>query len=157
MKKILGIALVTLVIGLILGSMGFPRTIVETIREVEIVKEVEIVYINNTEYLYETIYSELRDFDNVTEMKLWLEKDDIDSFVYVLEIFDCDDFACGLQANAENDGYRISVIVANIPSYTYKGDVESGYHAFNLAVIGNYFYGIEPQTDAYWIIGKLDK
>jgi outer membrane murein-binding lipoprotein Lpp len=89
----------------------------------------------------------LREFRSEEELVLWLSQDNTDSNRYIPNQFDCDDFACMLQARAYDDGYMMSItLVAR----------NDGYHFNNGCFIGNKFYYIDPQTDRFWSWGHLD-
>jgi septal ring factor EnvC (AmiA/AmiB activator) len=85
-------------------------------------------------------------FDSLAELLAWLDEDETDSYTYIPDTFDCDDFALTLYEHAREDGYIIHFQV-----YDLNGDGNPD-HALNVAIIGNNVYRIEPQTDAvqFW-------
>jgi len=83
-------------------------------------------------------------FSTLRDLRIWLANDDTDSNPEHLtqgEEPDCDDYALTLQKHALQDGYIVSLRFVDT-----KGDGSLD-HAMNTAVIGNYVYSIEPQTD----------
>ena len=80
-------------------------------------------------------------FSSKQELVDWLAHDDTDSYEYIPDTFDCDDFVLTLQQRALDDGYIISC--------QYVPEEE---HMLNIAIIGNFGYKIEPQTDevTFW-------
>lgn len=91
--------------------------------------------------------SHLRYFKSHSELVLWLARDDTDSYEYVPDTFDCDDFALTLQKHALEDGYIVSCEYIE-----HNGDA----HMLNTAVIGNKVYKIYPQTDEACLYYYLD-
>ena len=89
----------------------------------------------------------LKFFDNLTELKQFLEEDDTDKYFYVPLYFDCDDFAIMLQVRALKKGY-----IMNIALVDTNGDGRAD-HVMNLAILNTKQYVlIEPQTDRIWVI-----
>lgn len=99
---------------------------------------------------WETLYSSIkppRYFESKSELESWLAEDDTDSYTYIPDTFDCDDFAMTLQKHALDDGYIISC--EYVPGYYWA-------HMLNTAIIGNSLYKIEPQTDEVTFLSYLD-
>jgi len=90
----------------------------------------------------------VREFRDEEELKLWLSQDNTDSNEYIVNQFDCDDFAKLLQARAYADGYVMSVALVT------QG--ENDWHFDNGCFIGNKFYYIDPQNDRYWMRCQID-
>ncbi len=122
-------------------------------------------------------------FDSLSELEAWLAEDDTDSYIYIPDTFDCDDFALTLSEHAREDGYIIYFQIVDF-ELVYDEDasgwyIEEGYypyyyhefdfwtdedlggvgqpdHAMNVAVIGNDVYLVESQTDNVWLWCCLD-
>jgi hypothetical protein len=122
-------------------------------------------------------------FDSLSELEAWLAGDDTDSYTYIPDTFDCDDFALTLYEHAREDGYIIYFQVVDYELVYDEGAwswyIEEGYypyyyhefnfwtdedlggvgepdHAMNVAIVGNDVYLIEPQTDNVWLWCCLD-
>lgn len=106
---------------------------------------------------------ELRDFSSLEELDGWL----FDTPKIIIfggnagnSLFDCDNFALGLQQEAINNGYLLNFENIEYKEYNSlfkKMKIKSSeLHAINLAIIGNDVYYIEPQTDEVVWRGKLD-
>ena len=69
----------------------------------------------------------------------------------------CEDFAMQLRDRAMAKGKYLSVEVIPPGEYAFQFGVWGGsYHAMNMAIIGNEFWLIEPQTDRMWQAYFLD-
>lgn len=102
----------------------------------ETIIEKEIIYV-----------PEFKPWNSKPELLTWLNKNDISNNLYNYDVYDCDDFAMNLSLAAAIDGYYIGI----------KADkIDGQWHMENFAVIGNYAYKINPQTDytTYWM--RLD-
>ena len=114
----------------------------------------------------ESTVPELEHFESLAALSAWLAHDDTDSYEYVPSTFDCDDFAATLQSHAIEDGYVLNAQILyydDMVGWRIYVDGEScslssfgGYHALNMAVIGNEIYLIEPQTDEVYLICPVD-
>lgn len=107
----------------------------------------------------------LRTFQDTRELEGWLERNDVDSRLYLdekmgLSSYDCDDFARNLAKKAIEDGYYMWVQVLHHPYrrrdnnqlLTRPGEA----HAICSVFIGNNCYYVEPQTDEYWLAVVTD-
>jgi len=107
----------------------------------------------------------LRTFQDTRELEGWLERNDVDSRLYLdekmgLSSYDCDDFARNLAKKAIEDGYYMWVQVLHHPYrrrdnnqlLTKPGEA----HAICSVFIGNNCYYVEPQTDEYWLAVVTD-
>lgn len=124
---------------------------VEKIVEVEVIKEVEVV--REVEVIKE-VPREIREFEDLQELKQFLEDDDTNEvpIAYPIKGTDgvvsfagvCDYYALNLQWRALEVGYLMS---------TETIEKENEQHMINSATIGNQIYYIEPQTDEVWLWG----
>ncbi len=122
-----------------------------------------VTVVKNVEYV-QKIPVELRDFNDLEELKQWLVAVEMNtSTVYFQSAdaaIDCDDYALDLQRKALADGYIMSFEVIARSEYNplFKSDLPPGQslHAVNLAIIGNNVYYIEPQTDEIVFAVRLD-
>jgi len=95
-------------------------------------------------YEYEILnrrWDQMRNFDTMKELELFLKEDNTNMSTYVEDTYDCDNFAITLQENAAKRGYRISLQV-NVNNYEI--------HMYNSAIIEQprkRVIFIEPQTD----------
>jgi len=78
--------------------------------------------------------SNLREFKDASELRLWLSLDDTDKMEFIENTQDCDDSSRILMLNAFQDGYILAILV-------------DGEHIKNVTFIGDEVYLIEPQTD----------
>jgi len=86
-------------------------------------------------------WDQMRNFDTLKELELFLMADKTNEAKFIEDIYDCDDFAITLQENAAKKGYRISLQV-DINSYEV--------HMYNTAIVEApkaRVILIEPQTD----------
>jgi len=104
---------------------------------------------------------ELRDFDNMDELLMFIVEDQTDKMEYVLERgkteYVCTHYTFQLMRNAADKGYRLyPVVIFSMQAYYIVGA-----HTMNFAVVGEGKYrdrmivAIEPQTDEVVIIGSL--
>ena len=114
-------------------------------RPVAVVKNVERV---------QRIPVELRNFNDLDELKQWLAAVAMDTTTVFFQLpdapVDCDDYALDLQRKALADGYILSFQVISRSEYdaVFQGELllSQSLHAINLAIIGNSVYYVEPQT-----------
>lgn len=112
----------------------------------------------------ERIPVELRDYQNLEELRQWLAKADQNITTIYFQrpevTVDCDDFALALQQKALADGYVMSFQIITPVEYNrlfQKAKIPAAsLHAINLAVIGNDAYYIEPQTGEVVFAAHLD-
>ena len=106
---------------------------------------------------------ELRNFNDLEELKQWLEDTrnvTTVRFQSTDTLVDCDDYALELQQKALADGYVMSFQI--IEPDKYNSLFESGQlppntlHAINLVLIGNTAHYIEPQTGEIVFAAYLD-
>ncbi len=106
---------------------------------------------------------ELGNFNNLEELKQWLEDTrnvTTVRFQSTDTLVDCDDYALELQQKALADGYVMSFQI--IEPDRYNSLFEGGklppdtLHAINLVLIGNTAYYIEPQTGEVVFAAQLD-
>ena len=90
----------------------------------------------------------IREFVSLQELQDWLERDELDSYVYKDTDFDCDDFAYELVRRAWNDGYYMETEVMRIEN--------GNNHITNKTKIGNMLYKINPETDEVIELCPLD-
>ena len=159
-KGIIGIALLSLVIGGIVGYGVLPP---EVITETKIITE--------TKYVTEP----LKPFNTVYELQAWLNKNDISERQYITDTYDCDNFAVDLVRDASNDGYEMFTISGmdyynDITKYgyypvrksndgtevVYWEDINTSLHMWNYAIIDGVVWYIEPQTDEVFCFGSFD-
>ena len=89
------------------------------------------------------------DFESYSELKKFIDEDEINWKPYVVNDYDCDDFSRELQKAALKKGKILNVQFQD-------ADGDSNYeHALNSAIIGNDVYIIEPQTDGVIKIFQL--
>lgn len=63
---------------------------------------------------------DLREFNSLPELQGWLVKNTVSENEYILDIYDCEDFAIDLVRDARKDGYEIFVLGMNwISTFTY--------------------------------------
>ncbi len=105
-----------------------------------------------------------RDFESLDELQRWVSKWNMEHMPVFVEFLglavltggdedlaaryaDCDNFAEAMQRDALWDGYRVSVALVDSYGTVYGAYVSQvGNHAGNIAVAGNAYYFIEPQT-----------
>jgi len=111
----------------------------------------------------ESVYSNFNDFEELTSWVDWWVKNKKPSIVSLLlktahgNYWDCDDFAEGMQRDALRDKYLMSVCIVGSGGRVYGVKVTpyEG-HAGCLAIAGNGFYFIEPQTGVVTPITQRD-
>lgn len=120
-------------------------------------EKVEIVYVDRPIEVEKIVYVDRpvavpqslnRYFTDLAELNRWVKKDGTNELQYTginKYAIDCDNFAYILQANADRDGFLMSVEHDELKN-----------HEFNTVRIGNIVYGIEPQTDRIWKLRELD-
>ena len=122
-----------------------------------------VTVVHNIEQV-QRIPTELRNFNDLEELKQWLVAVDTNTTTVYFQLpdatVDCDDYALDLQHKALTDGYIISFEVIGRGEYNavFKGESppSQSLHAINLAIIGNNAYYIEPQTDEVVFAVHLD-
>lgn len=163
-----GVAVACFLTGGALNERLMKPEIVEVPVAVEVVKwkepETELVYLE-AEPVIETVAVavELRDFDTTEELENWLCENHIDEAVMLYASgrrFDCDDYARRLIKDARADGFQLWFQVL-LPDYRRPDNGErvtdsDEAHALCSVIIGNGLYFIEPQTDDYWFVAKMD-
>jgi len=85
-------------------------------------------------------YSEPRfqEWQSATELRAWLKQDLTDERVYIIDTYDCENFAMDLAMAAAQDGYYIGL----------RALIMNGqWHMDNFAVVGNHVYKINPAND----------
>ena len=105
--------------------------------------ETEIVY----EIITETI--ELREFRSVEELEYWLFQDKTNHHTYIINQYDCDDFAYDLVQNAIYDGYFFTLYLDNVHLD------KKVRHLMCAVIIGGSLYVIEPQNDTITLVIPL--
>ena len=163
-----GVAVTCFLAGGALNERLMKPEIVEVPVEVEVVKWKdpgrEFVYLE-AEPVIEIVEVpvELGDFESTEELENWLSENHIDEAVMLYadgKRFDCDDYARRLIKDARADGFQLWLQVL-LPDYrrpdTGERVTESDQaHALCSAIIGDRLYFIEPQTDDYWFVAKVD-
>lgn len=122
-----------------------------------------VIVVKNIERV-QRILTELRNFNDLEELKQWLVAMDTDRTTVYLQLpgaaVDCDDYALDLQHKALADGYIVSFEIIGRSEYNALFEIElppsQSLHAINLAIIGNDAYYIEPQTDEIVFAARLD-
>jgi len=125
--------------------------------------ETPVTVVNNIERV-QWIPAELRDFNDLEELKQWLVAVNTNTTTVYFQLpddtVDCDDYALDLRRKALADGYLMSFEVIGRSEYNalFKSELPPGQslHAINLALIGNNAYYIEPQTDEVVFAAHLD-
>jgi len=118
--------------------------------EVEVMKEVPV------EVIKEVLTPiEIREFEDLDELKQFLEADDTNEVLRLYPIRGtdgsmlledcCDYYALNLQERALNAGYLMST------------EIVKDNHMINSTVIGNVIYYIEPQSDKVWLWGHRQR
>ena len=145
-------------------------TVTESVVKGGLVERHTVQYVDTpvtvVEYIERTqkIPAELRNFNDLEELKQWLVAIDTNTTTVYFQspgvIIDCDDYALALQSKALTNGYIMSfeVISRNEYNAIFKSQLPSGQslHAINLAIIGNSAYYIEPQTGEIAFAVHLD-
>ena len=163
-----GVAVTCFLAGGALNGRLMKPEIIEVPVEVEVVKWKdpgrEFVYLE-AEPVIEIVEVpvELGDFESTEELENWLSENHIDEAVMLYasgKRFDCDDYARRLIKDARADGFQLWLQVL-LPDYrrpdTGERVTESDEaHALCSAIIGDRLYFIEPQTDDYWFVAKVD-
>jgi len=157
---IIGILTLVFCAGGYLGQATFePQVIIEhktlTIYQViEKVVPIEKVIVERVE-----VPVKLRDFETLEKLEQWLEETGI-RVQFGGNLFDCDNYALGLQQKAINDGYLMSFEAIRADEYNklFKANklTPGELHAINSVIIGNDVYYIEPQTREVVLVGHLD-
>ena len=122
-----------------------------------------VTVVNNIERVHR-IPTELRNFNDLEELKQWLATVDTDTATVYFQLpdvpVDCDDYALALQSKALADGYILSFAVISRNEYdaVFQSELppSRSLHAINLAVTGNSAYYIEPQTGEIAFAVQLD-
>jgi hypothetical protein len=129
--------------------------VIETLVEKKVIEEVPVIEYIEIE-IEKEIPLELEEFESEEEMVEWLNTDKTNELPYIKDIFECENFARTLMKHSLEEGYYISFQV--LKNYTRPKTKEfiEGPHAINSAIIGNYIYFIDPQSDDYWIAYKLE-
>jgi len=111
----------------------------------------------------ERVPVELRNFNDLDELKQWLENKMNITTIRLqspANEVDCDDYAREMQNTALADGYIVSFEVMGRSEYNalFKNKLQHSQtlHAINLAIIGNDIYYIEPQTGEIAFAVHLD-
>lgn len=154
---IFALCLIAASIGGYYGGKTFkPQVIhIETLVEVEKVVEVEVMKEVPVEVIKEVLVPtpiEVREFEDLDELKQFLAADDTDEILrlYSIQGTDglmslwgdtCDYDALNLQERALKAGYLMST------------QIVKNNHMINSAVIGNDIYFIEPENDKVWLWG----
>ena len=111
----------------------------------------QVKYLTNTVYItkpiesvrvvvrevVKTVYAdrdEFREFEDIEDLRFWLNRTGINQREYIPDEYDCEDFAIDLAKMALKDGYWV-------------GLVDDGEHIYNFTIIGNRIYWIEPQSN----------
>lgn len=98
---------------------------------------------------------DLREFESVNRLERWLEQNPVDYTIYIHQskdgpyYGDCDDYAFELIKDARKDGYDLHF-------YPVKTSKKGVSHAMCVAIIGNEYWFIEPQTDKITLGGLID-
>lgn len=122
-----------------------------------------VTVVNNIERV-QRIPAELRNFNDLEELKQWLVAVGTNTTTVYFQLpgatVDCDDYALDLQHKALADGYILSFEVIGRSEYNavFKSELppSQSLHAINLAIIGNNAYYIEPQTGEIVLAAHLD-
>jgi len=106
------------------------------------------------------IYRQI-DWDSTTELQRFLAQDTTDQYPWEYETFDCDDFALRLRLNALAMDKYISVVWIGHGEFQrlFGQPLDPQYdgHIMNAAIVGNWLYYIEPQTDQIFPGIMLDR
>jgi hypothetical protein len=121
--------------------------VVENVVEKKVVEEVPVVKYVEVE---KEVAVALKQFESEEELVAWLHADQTDELPYIQDLFECENFARTLIKHAMEDGYYLSFQV--LKNYTRPDTKEfiEGPHAINSAIVSNYIYFIDPQTDEFW-------
>jgi len=148
-----------------------PQTILVTETKIhyQIVEKPIVQYVDKpipvVEYSerVERVPVELRNFNDLDELKQWLENKMSVTTIRLqspANEVDCDDYAREMQNAALADGYIVSFEVIGMSEYNalFKTKLPHSQtlHAVNLAIIGNDVYYIEPQTGEIAFAVHLD-
>ena len=91
------------------------------------------------------------DWDSLGELQRFLASDTTDQYTWTYETFDCDDFALRLRLNALARDKYLSVVWIGPGDYYrfFEQALDPKYegHFMNAAIVGNWIYYIEPQSD----------
>lgn len=141
------------------------KTIVQTetiVQYVDKVKEVEVpVYFYIDRPTIKTVVEvNLKDWESYSILQDFISSDNTSGILYVVESFDCDDYAYTLRARAAVIGYYLSTVPVSPQEY-YKIfgtalDSKYDYHMMNMARVNNRIYLVEPQTDQIFDYGLID-
>jgi len=137
------------------GNQPVVRTLVEYVdKPVPVVEYVERI---------RTVPVELRNFNDLEELKQWLNdemKVTTVRFQSPDDEIDCDDYALAMQTRALSDGYIVSFEVIGRSEYNMLFNTQlpqsQSLHAINSVIIGNKVYFIEPQTGELAFAVHLD-
>jgi len=122
---------------------------------------------NIVQYLSVSEAEELKEFNSISELEIWLLTNDINNNTYIKDMYDCDDFAINLVNDAIKDSYLIYSMGSGTVWYKdtimYDSDSDTVYwgieliefynHAYCITRINDIWYMIEPQTDEITKIG----
>jgi len=174
-KTLIAVGVLALVfwIGTHVSSVAFEpqtNTVIEPGVECRLVERRTVQYVdrpvtvvNNIERV-QRIPAELRNFNDLEELKQWLVAVGMNTTTVYFQLpgatVDCDDYALDLQRKALADGYILSFEVIDRSEYNvvFKSELppSQSLHAINLAIIGNNAYYIEPQTSGIVFAVHLD-
>ena len=147
-------------VGIGIGLMAQPLSSNQTeIVYVDRVVEVStIVYqdkiIEIPKEVIKEVPSQLKDWNSLEELQNFLIQDDTDKTIFyhfpdmTIDTGACEKYVLMLIDNASIQGKRLFFCPQSL--------LDGNYHALVGVIVGNDFYLIEPQTDAYWLLGYLD-
>jgi hypothetical protein len=118
------------------------------------------VFLGNQEPAKGDIYRQV-DWDSLEDLAKFLARDTTDQYTWTSETFDCDDFAMRLRTNALGQDKYLSIVWIG-PSdfqrfYGVPLDPQYDGHIMNAAIVGNWIYYIEPQTDQIFLGIMIDR
>ncbi|KYC46767.1 MAG: hypothetical protein AMQ74_01759 [Candidatus Methanofastidiosum methylothiophilum] len=135
MYRLFAIGIILLSIGAVLEANDTDRTVQEEVVEIQ----------------------GMRDFNSLSELKIFLLQDPTDWENYKESTNDCDDFARTLVSRAADKGFIISLQLVSPEQYhEYFGKTLSGNHMICSAIVRNKIYFIEPQTDEVEFVSYMD-
>ncbi len=145
-------------------------TVIEPVVKCQLIETHTVQYVEKpvtvVEYVERTrkVPVELRDFNDLEELKRWLVGMDMNTTTIFFQLpgvtIDCDDYALAMQHKALTSGRIMSFEVISRSEYNavFKSKLPPGQslHAINLVIIGNDVYYIEPQTSEIVFATHLD-
>lgn len=111
-----------------------------------------LVPVKDTSDNLTSIAANLTAFRSTSDVRAWIRETGIPDRRYVVDTYDCDDFALDTLKAAMRDGVPVGLYVKMV---IVDGKLTS-FHMSNVAIKGGYLMQLEPETGNVWPLGMLD-